>query len=92
MAQNIAEFRIIGRIGAINTSDKVTNVEVAANYHRKDGDDWKTDTLWNRVTTFAKPLGLAISSTSQAAFARTATRKTVKRFIPSSSSPTAFQF
>jgi single-strand DNA-binding protein len=54
MAQNIAEFRIIGRIGAIYTSDKVTNVEVAANYHRKDGEDWKTDTLWNRVTTFSK--------------------------------------
>ena len=54
MAQNIAEFRIIGRIGAIESKDKVTFIDVAANYNRKDGDEWKTDTLWNRVTAFAK--------------------------------------
>lgn len=54
MAQNIAEFRIIGRIGKIDAKDKVTFVEVAANYNRKDGDDWKTDTHWNRVTCFSR--------------------------------------
>jgi single-strand DNA-binding protein len=54
MAQNIAEFRIIGRIGTIESKDKVTYIDVAANYNRKDGDEWKTDTLWNRVTAFAK--------------------------------------
>lgn len=54
MAQNIAEFRIIGRIGAINTIGKVTNVEVAANYNRKAGEEWKTQTLWNRVSAFSK--------------------------------------
>lgn len=52
MSQNIAEFRIIGRVGKVTTKDKVTYVEVASNYHRKDGDDWKTDTLWNSVTAF----------------------------------------
>src|SRR3546814_21202515 len=42
--QNIAEFRIIGRVGSVDTTDKVTHVSVAANYNRKDGDEWKTDT------------------------------------------------
>src|SRR3546814_3241194 len=46
--QNIAEFRIIGRIGSVDTTDKVTNVSVAANSNRKDGDEWNTDTQWNR--------------------------------------------
>ena len=50
--QNIAEFRIIGRVGSVDTTDKVTHVSVAANYNRKDGDEWKTDTHWNRVTFF----------------------------------------
>ena len=54
MAQNIAEFRIIGRIGKINAGDKVTHVDIAANYNRKDGEEWKTDTLWNSVTTFSR--------------------------------------
>jgi single-strand DNA-binding protein len=54
MSQNIAEFRIIGRIGSIETKDKVTYLDVASNYHRKDGEDWKTDTLWNHVTAFSK--------------------------------------
>lgn len=45
MPQNIAEFRIIGRIGKINAREKVKYVSVAANYNRRDGDEWKTDTL-----------------------------------------------
>ena len=40
MAQNIAEFRIIGRIGAIEIKDKVTYLDVASNYRRKDGKEW----------------------------------------------------
>jgi single-strand DNA-binding protein len=52
--QNIAEFRIIGRIGKIEVKEKVTYVSVASNYNRKDGDDWKTDTSWNSVTLFEK--------------------------------------
>jgi single-strand DNA-binding protein len=62
--QNISEFRIIGRIGKIDIKDKVTAIDVAANYNRKDGDDWKTDTLWNRVTAFAK-VGERVSSANK---------------------------
>jgi single-strand DNA-binding protein len=53
MPQNIAEFRIIGRIGKITSREKVRYVSVAANYNRRDGDDWKTDTLWNSVVCFS---------------------------------------
>lgn len=53
MPQNIAEFRIIGRIGKITARERVTYVSVAANYNRRDGDDWKTDTLWNSVVCFS---------------------------------------
>src|SRR3546814_21160490 len=50
--QNIAEFRIIGRIGKIEVKEKVTYLSVASTYNRKDGDDWKTDAHWNSVTLF----------------------------------------
>lgn len=52
--QNIAEFHIIGRIGKIDAAKDVTHLSVAANYNRRDGDEWKTDTHWNRVTLFGK--------------------------------------
>src|SRR3546814_14869138 len=52
--QNIAEFRIIGRVGKIEVKEKVTYLSVASNYNRKDGDDWKTDAHWNSVTLFDK--------------------------------------
>ena len=52
--QNIAEFRIIGRVGKIEAKEKVTYLSVASNYNRKDGDDWKTDTHWNSVTLFER--------------------------------------
>jgi single-strand DNA-binding protein len=52
--QNIAEFHIIGRIGKIDTAKDVTHISVAANYNRRDGDNWKTDPHWNRVTIFGK--------------------------------------
>lgn len=52
--QNIAEFRIIGRIGGIDAGEKVTHISVAANYNRKDGEEWVTDAYWNRVTCFGK--------------------------------------
>ena len=35
--QNIAEFRIIGRIGKVEIKEKVTDLSVASNYNRKDG-------------------------------------------------------
>lgn len=50
--QNIAEFRIIGRVGDINEGENVTHVSVAANYNRKVDGEWKTETYWNRVTCF----------------------------------------
>jgi single-strand DNA-binding protein len=52
MPQNIAEFRIIGRVGRIRPLEKVTYVSVASNYNRKDGETWKTDTHWNSVVCF----------------------------------------
>lgn len=52
--QNIAEFQIIGRIGKIDAAKEVTHLSIAANYNRRDGDDWKTDPHWNRVTVFGK--------------------------------------
>lgn len=52
--QNIAEFRIIGRIGKVEVKEKVTYLSVASNYNRKDGDDWMTDAHWNSVTLFDK--------------------------------------
>lgn len=53
MPQNIAEFRIIGRVGKITSRERVKYVSVAANYNRRDGDDWKTDTHWNSVVCFS---------------------------------------
>jgi single-strand DNA-binding protein len=52
--QNIAEFHIIGRIGKIDAAKDVTHLSVAANYKRRDGDEWKSDPHWNRVTLFGK--------------------------------------
>ncbi len=52
--QNISEFHIIGRIGKIDAAKDVTHIAVAANYNRRDGDTWKTDPHWNRVTLFGK--------------------------------------
>ncbi|QCI96365.1 single-stranded DNA-binding protein [Novosphingobium sp. EMRT-2] len=52
--QNIAEFRIIGRLGKISTMEKVTYLDIASNYARKEGDGWKDDTHWNRVTLFGR--------------------------------------
>ena len=52
--QNIAEFRILGRVGKVDAKEKVTHIDIASNYPRKDGDSWKDDTHWNRVTFFGK--------------------------------------
>ena len=52
--QNIAEFHIIGRLGKIDHAKDVTHISVAANYNRRDGDEWKSDPHWNRVTLFGK--------------------------------------
>lgn len=52
--QNIAEFRIIGRVGKISEHEKVTKVNVAANYNRQKNGEWVTDTHWNEVTLFGE--------------------------------------
>jgi len=84
MPQNIAEFRIIGRIGKITAREKVTYVSVAANYNRRDGDDWKTDTLWNSVVCFSnvgpksKQPGRVIWCMSPAGSARATTAKATR--------------
>ncbi|MDE2562834.1 MAG: single-stranded DNA-binding protein [Sphingomonadales bacterium] len=52
--QNIAEFRIIGRIGKVEIKDKVAFIDVASNYGRKVDGNWEDDTHWNRVTVFGK--------------------------------------
>lgn len=52
--QNIAEFRIIGRIGKITELEKVTKVSVASNYNRQEDGEWITDTHWNEATLFGR--------------------------------------
>lgn len=52
--QNIAEFRIIGRVGKVDAKDKVTFLDVAANYNRKVDGEWTSDAHWNRITCFGK--------------------------------------
>ena len=52
--QNAAEFHIIGRVGKVDVSEKVTHVNIASNYNRLENGEWKKTTLWNRVTLFGK--------------------------------------
>lgn len=52
--KNIAEFQIIGRIGSISHSEKVTHMTIAANYRRKAGEEWREEPYWNRVTIFGE--------------------------------------
>lgn len=52
--QNIAEFRIIGRVGKVTAHEKVTKVSIAANYNRQENGEWVTDTFWNEITAFGK--------------------------------------
>lgn len=60
--QNIAEFRIIGRVGKISEHEKVTKISIAANYNRQENGEWVTDTLWNEVTLFGKMIERAAKS------------------------------
>ena len=52
--QNIVEFHIIGRLGRIDPAKNVTHISVATNYNRREGETWKSDPQWHRVTLFAK--------------------------------------
>lgn len=49
---NNSQFRIIGRIGKVTKHDKVTHISIASDRQVKDGDKWKTDTIWNSITIF----------------------------------------
>lgn len=54
---NNATFQIIGRIGNINATDKVTNVSVASDRQAKgQNGKWTTETNWNTVTIFSEAL------------------------------------
>ena len=52
--QNIVEFHIIGRLGRIDAAKTVTHISVATNYNRREGETWKSDPQWHRITLFAK--------------------------------------
>lgn len=52
--QNIVEFHIIGRLGRIDPAKNVTHISVATNYNRREGETWKSDPEWYRVTLFGK--------------------------------------
>lgn len=52
---NFAQFRIIGRIGKITATDKVTHLSVASDRSVKDSDgNWKPEPCWNSVTIFSE--------------------------------------
>ena len=52
--QNIVEFHIIGRLGRIDPAKNVTHISVATNYNRREGETWKSDPQWHRITLFDK--------------------------------------
>src|SRR3954451_21507112 len=48
--KNVAEFTIIGRVGAIKTLGKAVRVTIASNYRLKDErGEWREDTHWNEA-------------------------------------------
>jgi single-strand DNA-binding protein len=57
--QNIAEIRIIGRIGSIDVKDKVAYADIASNYPRKVNGRWEKDTHWNQITIFGDNIKFA---------------------------------
>ena len=51
----IAEFTIIGRVGAIKTVGTTLRVTIASNYPRKnDRGEWVDNTKWNEITIFSE--------------------------------------
>ena len=52
--QTIGEYHIIGRLGRIDAAKKVTHISVATNYNRREGETWKSDPQWHRITLFDK--------------------------------------
>jgi single-strand DNA-binding protein len=52
--QNIVEFHIIERLGRIDVAKNVTHISVATNYNRREGETWKSDPQWRRITLVCK--------------------------------------
>ena len=51
----IAEFTIIGRVGAIKEVGSTLRVSIASSYSRKDDrGEWIEHTRWNEVTIFSE--------------------------------------
>ncbi len=49
----IAEFKIIGRVGAIKEIGATVRVTIASSYSRKDNrGEWIESTKWNEITIF----------------------------------------
>ena len=61
---NNAAFQIIGRIGNINATDKVTNVSIASDRQAKgQNGKWTTEANWNTVTIFSEALRKRLANT-----------------------------
>lgn len=53
--QNLAEFQIIGRVGAVKTVGTTTHVTIAANYpYYSDNGDREDRVYWNEITIFSE--------------------------------------
>lgn len=55
--RNIAEFRLIGRVGSVKKVGSTTRVTIASNYgHKDEHGDWKDVAYWNEITIFGPGL------------------------------------
>jgi single-strand DNA-binding protein len=53
--KNVAEFTLIGRLGAIKKVGSTLRLTIASNYSFKDANgNWQDDAHWNEVTIFSK--------------------------------------
>ncbi|MGB5083346.1 MAG: single-stranded DNA-binding protein [Methylocystis silviterrae] len=53
--RNVAEFTLIGRLGAIKKVGSTLRLSIASNYSYKDaGGEWRDDAHWNEITIFSK--------------------------------------
>ena len=54
---NMAQFRIIGRIGTVRDTGKVTYLSIASDYQtRDDAGNWHKQTDWTTATVFSDSL------------------------------------
>lgn len=79
---NNTQFRIIGRIGSVNSLNKVVHISIASDRRTKnDSGEWITKTSWNSVTIFSTSLRKRLE---QSATARHGNLITVEGTIQSS--------